>query len=152
MSKGESAAGCSRQTNQNKCETGCSSPDEPNDQSDERELPTPDDVLWSFIDECPDLVDIPVAFEEGTPLREDYTEVETESWDSDVLYYCGKCESTFSPSNQSPTDHVSDTHGDLVDRLSVSPADAADSWVARFSVCGAHIAEVEGVPWAVAVE
>ncbi|MDS0276445.1 hypothetical protein NDI85_01335 [Halomicroarcula sp. S1AR25-4] len=151
MSKGHSEACGSRQTNQNKCETDTSSPDTPTDESDDRDLPSADDVLWSFIEECPDLVDVPVAFEEGTPVREDYTECVTESWDSDVLYYCGRCESSFSPSFQNPSEHVSEAHSELIDRLSVSPADAADSWVARKSVRGERVSEVEGVSWVEAV-
>ncbi|KAA9399402.1 hypothetical protein Har1130_14605 [Haloarcula sp. CBA1130] len=152
MSEGQPAASGSRQTNQNKCETAGTDAETQSSESDERDLPSTDDVLWSFIEECPDLVDVPVAFEDGTPIREDYTDFSTETWDSDILYYCGRCESFFMPATQDPAGHVSESHSDEIDQLSLSPADAADSWVVRKSVSGERVTEIEGVPWAVAVE
>jgi len=151
MSNGEANAGGSRQTNQNKCETTAPGAKTGIEETDERDLPSPDDVLWSFVEEHYDLTDVPVAQEDGTPLREDYSESVAETWDSEVLYYCGRCQSTFTPSISTPADHVTDAHGDLLDRLGLPPAGAADSWIARKSVGGQHITEVEGISWVEAV-
>lgn len=119
----------SRQTNPNKCETDGTDGDTTEPDSGDRELPTPEDVLWSVIEECHDLVDLPVADREGTSVREDYAEETWESWDSDSLRYCGRCESTFAPRVQSETEHVVDAHGDYLADSDLSPADAADAWI-----------------------
>lgn len=158
MSTDDANQGHSRQTNPNKCETSGSDGDAA-DPADADDLPTADDVLWRVVDELDqDLISLPVATEDGTPIRLDYADETVESWESEPLLYCGKCGhesgdgSTFSSVTQSAREHVVDAHAGLLANVDMTPAEAADEWVRRKSVGGETVTDVESVSWVVAVE
>jgi hypothetical protein len=148
----EPTADPSRQTNQNKCETAGSEGDATEPDSGDPELPSIDDAFWSFVEECYELADLPVATEEGTKIREDYVDKSLENWESDPLYYCGKCDTTWAPRSRSKIDHVTLKHGDALANSSLSPADAADAWIREKRVTGQRVTDVDAVPWVIAVQ
>jgi|GEM_PF-1106423 len=148
----EPTADPSRQTNLNKCETAGSGDETAEPDSDGPELPSVDDAFWSFVEECYDLADLPVATEEGTKIREDYVDETLENWESDPLYYCGRCETTWAPRSRSKIDHVTIEHGDVLANSSLSPADAADAWIREKRVTGQRVKDVDAVPWVIAVQ
>jgi hypothetical protein len=153
VSADDTSAGGSRQTNPNKCETGGSASETPeSDSATERDVPTPEDAFFSVFESIsPELLNLPVATQEGTAIREDYVTEELEDWQSAPLYYCGKCQATFAPSQYGQIDHVTLEHGPELEASQLSPRDAADAWIREKRVTGQRVADVDSVSWIEAV-